>query len=375
MQSFQRKNFLQQLKMGQEELNAYYRELRKYQYLKDDPVKGTEWRKAMNAVCLGMLRIDRMLVKRELEVFDDKRIIGDKPRVYACSHVGRYDIESAMEAIGEQVYFVMGDPGKTYRNFEGLFLNMQGRVCLDTGYQVSEQLRNISKWDYRNLKVMNLIKNYISCDYADPELLEFLKNYQPGDYVDPIVIDAVVRASNYELIDTENLQLLLDYKMDRHIAQDTCVKYLKAGSNILIYPEGAWNLSSNLLIAKLFSGTAKMAMDGNADIIPIGIIKDGKRYIVNIGRNIDASKYKDFKVLTSDLRDAMCTLKWEVMESRPGLKRETLSSTAESDYVDEIMAETTNGYDREIIRKSSYIDSIPSPDEVFEPIKKLSKVA
>lgn len=375
MQNFQKKNFIQKLLMEQEELNAYYRELRKYQYLRDEPIKGAEWRKAMNAVTLGLLKIDRLLVKRKLEIFDDQRVITDKPRVYACSHVGRYDIESAMEAIGEQVYFVMGDPGETYRNFEGLFLDMRGRICLDTGYQVSNQLRNIPKWDYRDLRVINLINNYKTCDYADPELLAFLENYHSGDYVDSIIIDAISRAYNFELIDIDNLKLLLDYKMDRHISGEMCLKHLKEGLNILIYPEGAWNLSPNILITKLFTGTAKMSMEGNADIIPIGIVKDGKRYIVNIGKNIDASMYKDIHVLTSDLRDAMCTLKWQIMEKESSLVRSSLLPTAEEDYIAEIMSETTNGYDIDVMNQSRYIDSMPSADEVFGPIKKLSKVA
>lgn len=375
MPEFQKKIFLQKLMMEQEELNAYYRELRKYQYLKDEPIKGAEWRKAMNAVTLGLLKIDRLLVKRQLEIFDDQRIIRDKPRVYACSHVGRYDIESAMEAIGEQVYFVMGDPGETYRNFEGLFLDMRGRICLDTGYQVSDQLRSIPKWDYRDLNVINLINNYRKCDYADPELLAFLENYHSGDYVDSVVIDAISRAYNFELIDTENLKLLLEYKMDRHISGEVCLKHLKEGLNILIYPEGAWNLSPNVLTTKLFTGTAKMSIEGNADIIPIGIIKDGKRYIVNIGKNIDACNYQDVRLLTSDLRDAMSTLKWQIMEKESSLARRTLSPTAERDYVEEIMSETTNGYDINVINQSRFIDSMPSADEVFDPIKKLSKVA
>ncbi len=375
MPEFQKKSFLQKLMMEQEELNAYYRELRKYQYLKDEPIKGAEWRKAMNAVTLGLLKIDRLLVKRQLEIFDDQRIIRDKPRVYACSHVGRYDIESAMEAIGEQVYFVMGDPGETYRNFEGLFLDMRGRICLDTGYQVSDQLRSVPKWDYRDLKVINLINNYKNCDYADPELLAFLGNYHSGDYVDPIIIDAISRAYNFELIDTDNLKLLLDYKMDRHISGEVCLKHLKEGLNILIYPEGAWNLSPNVLTTKLFTGTAKMSIEGCADIIPIGIIKDGKRYIVNIGKNIDACNYQDARLLTSDLRDAMSTLKWQIMEKESSLARDTLSPTAERDYVEEIMSETTNGYDINVINQSRFIDSMPSADEVFGPIKKLSKVA
>ena len=71
----------------------------------------------------------------------------------------------------------------------------------------------------------------------------------------------------------------------------------------------------------------------------------------------------------------MSTLKWQIMEKESSLARDTLSPTAERDYVEEIMSETTNGYDINVINQSRFIDSMPSADEVFGPIKKLSKVA
>ena len=63
--------------------------------------------------------------------------------------------------------------------------------------------------------------------------------------------------------------------------------------------------------------------------------------------------------------------KWEIMESQEPLKRCDLSSNALQEYVDEIMSETSNGYTIDIINASRFIDSVPTYDEVFEPIKRL----
>ena len=121
-EAFEYKRILQLKKMSLEELNSYYRMLRRYEFSIDKPLESSELKKRIHALTMLILKIDKLLTGRKVEIFDDKRTgTLSKGKVYASSHVGRYDIESAMEAINEQAYFVMGDPGETYRNFEGFF--------------------------------------------------------------------------------------------------------------------------------------------------------------------------------------------------------------------------------------------------------------
>ena len=45
-----------------------------------------------------------------------------------------------------------------------------------------------------------------------------------------------------------------DNKTDRKIAKDTSIDVIKNGHNLLIYPEGIWNLSARLLSLPLYPG-------------------------------------------------------------------------------------------------------------------------
>lgn len=57
------------------------------------------------------------------------------------------------------------------------------------------------------------------------------------------------------------------------------------GGDLLIYPEGAWNITENQVVMPLYTGTAEMAIRTGAEIIPIAIEQGGKRYYANIGEN------------------------------------------------------------------------------------------
>lgn len=112
-------------------------------------------------------------------------------------------------------------------------------------------------------------------------------------------------------------------KSDRYIGKETCVKWLNQGGNLLIFPEGAWNVTESLPVMPLYTGAAEMAIRSGADIIPLAIERYEKNYTINIGQNIPISDMAlDQKhQLTETLRDAIATLKWEIWESQPQTKR------------------------------------------------------
>ena len=51
-----------------------------------------------------------------------------------------------------------------------------------------------------------------------------------------------------------------DYREDCRIGKETAIRLLQQGGSLLIYPEGAWNLSENLPVQKMYEGTAEMAL-------------------------------------------------------------------------------------------------------------------
>ena len=103
-------------------------------------------------------------------------------------------------------------------------------------------------------------------------------------------------------------------KIDRKIAYANAVDLLKKGGNLLIFPEGTWNLSVNELVLKLFKGTVRMANETHADIVPVAIEQYDNQFYVNIGRNIpyDPEKSPNIDLANEELRDAMATLKYEI---------------------------------------------------------------
>ena len=96
MDSFEEKKLIEIHRMSLDELNRYYRYLRKYEFENNKPFESSELKKRIHKLTMLVLKIDRFFSRRKLEIFDDKR--GDyknigKGKVYAASHVGRYDID------------------------------------------------------------------------------------------------------------------------------------------------------------------------------------------------------------------------------------------------------------------------------------------
>ncbi len=149
MEDFKRENLFNiYFKMTQEEVITYYQNLRKQLYLEDEPIRGIEIRKKIYKIIRLILKIDALCAKRNVSILSDSRnliydyktkkisyiqpsicrskIQRDKSRIYTCTHIGRYDIESALYGVNDNCYFIMGDPGETYQNVDGLLLRANG---------------------------------------------------------------------------------------------------------------------------------------------------------------------------------------------------------------------------------------------------------
>lgn len=324
MVDFDYKKFSELKKLSLDELSSYYRQLRSFEYDNNKPLESSELKKKIYFLTKLILKIDRITSGRKLIVFDDKRSKNcDKGKVYASTHVGRYDIESAMEAINEQLYFVMGDPEETYRNVEGFFLdNIQGRICLDTGYQIA---------------------------------------------------DIFKKKRNGEELSLKEQALYDEYKKDRFIGEDTCTKRVLNKDNILIFPEGAWNVTPRI-VQPIFDGAARIAINGNGFIVPIGIVRDNKKYIVNIGSemNIDGATVSDTKDITKELREKMCSLVGEIVFDDDKVNSRAEMGTPEENelaFINDIMRESENGYTLDVIENTRYYDK-NAPKNAFKLVRK-----
>lgn len=294
---FHKKNILQRLLLEQKQLEQYYRELRKYEHNTNAPIKGVELRKKIHCITVQLMKIERAFLRHSLKVIGDERIATSKPKIYAVTHIGRYDIETSIEAIKENAFFVWGDPGKLYKSPEKLLLNMIGMIFVDT-----------------------------------------------------------------------------DNKEDRQISLQTMIKLLKQNGNIIIFPEGAWNITENEPVTKLYTGAIEAAILGGAEIIPVAIDHYGADYYVNIGRNIDCSnmKLEDKREESDKLRDILSTLKWQIWEEYGAGSRADFSEDYSEIFLNEIMKESDNGYTIEEINRTRFKDkNITTPEEAFEHLSLL----
>lgn len=166
------------------------------------------------------------------------------------------------------------------------------------------------------------------------------------------------------------------YKKDRYIAKMRSIELLKRGEDLIIFSEGAYNISPNQIVMHPYAGTADIAITTGADIVPIAIVRDGRAYYVNIGENITTSAYSaDQKFeLTDRLRDTLATLSWETMEKLPVTKRKSLGK----DYYDTVflkeMFEDNEGYTYTVEDIKNTLltpKGVEDPESVFAFMKKL----
>ena len=121
------------------------------------------------------------------------------------------------------------------------------------------------------------------------------------------------------------------HKEDRHISKETSVRWLSQGRNLLIFPEGAWNVLENPPVMPLYTGTAEMALRSGAEIIPLAIEQYGRDFVINIGQNLRPEGH-DKQTLTAALRDAMATLRWEIWAQKPVTARRSLPADCAAQY-------------------------------------------
>lgn len=105
-------------------------------------------------------------------------------------------------------------------------------------------------------------------------------------------------------------------KTDRAIAKERAISLLKQGGSLMMFPEGAWNITENEPMMKMYSGAAAMALESGADIVPVALEKYDDTYYAIIGEELRHSDFaeKNAKTLTAELRDILSTLKWNIWE-------------------------------------------------------------
>lgn len=132
-------------------------------------------------------------------------------------------------------------------------------------------------------------------------------------------------------------------KKDRIEVTNRMINHLKAGGNLMYFPEGTWNLKPELPVLPCYWGIVNVAQKSNAIIIPVAIEQYGKRFKINIGKNFDmqtfgSSDTEKIRAITS-LRDVLATLKYEIWETEPKINRCKINGYEWQKYIAARLAE------------------------------------
>lgn len=139
-------------------------------------------------------------------------------------------------------------------------------------------------------------------------------------------------------------------------------RLLNAGTSVLIFPEGGFNNTENLLCQKLFSSPYILAKKTNCQVVPIAPYNEfGKKEIyMKFADPIDLKQFPSKEEANLYLRDILSTLLYEnLLENAPHIKRSSLGKDPKMDYMIERAKEyqktkwTKDVFDEELTR---YLD-------------------
>lgn len=157
----------------------------------------------------------------------------------------------------------------------------------------------------------------------------------------------------------------------RKDAIEKMVRVLNNNTSVILYPEGAWNNTENLLVQPLFASPWILAQRTGCKVVPVAMYHEykSKNIYYRAGNPIDLCDMEKMAALEK-LRDTLATMTYEMIEDHSTvIKRESLGQNPRLDFVDERMREylctkwTRDDWDMEI---TIYRDKrlSPSPEDM-----------
>lgn len=150
---------------------------------------------------------------------------------------------------------------------------------------------------------------------------------------------------------------------------------LRLGTNLIVFPEGVWNKTENLLVQKLFSGIYDVALATGAWVVPVATVQDGRNIYASMDEAFDITQYNRAEGMCL-LRDKMCTLRYEIMEkyctcTRAELLKDKSPEEYWHDYIEGLIS-VVKCYDRKVEDTAHFQEKgVYSAKEVFAHLEKL----
>lgn len=167
-------------------------------------------------------------------------------------------------------------------------------------------------------------------------------------------------------------------KESRKSAIVKIAKLLDMNTSVIMYPEGTWNKTPNLLVQKLYHGVHVLSKEKNALVVPIAVYEaDGICHVI-VDEAMDIGKYSSEEGLEL-LRNRMASSVQELMDKyAPIVTRQSIGQYDEyaENFLENLVATTGGLYDTEVENNSQFIDKndvsfneVFSSD-IFAPLRK-----
>ena len=127
-------------------------------------------------------------------------------------------------------------------------------------------------------------------------------------------------------------------KESRNTAVAKMERILNAGSSVLIFAEGGFNNTENLLCNRLFASPYILAQNTGVQVVPVAPFYEfgSKNIYMNVGDPIDLAQYADKRTASDALRDVIATMVYENFENHASrLKRGELGQDPRLDFMEQ----------------------------------------
>lgn len=154
-------------------------------------------------------------------------------------------------------------------------------------------------------------------------------------------------------------------------------RILSSGASVILYPEGGWNNTENLLCQEIFSGAYILSKKTNVEIMPISQFykEETEEIYVGFGEPLDLTMY-DKKEANKILRDELATMMYMQIESYSvPIERAKYKGDLHMYHMEKRLAEyakqkwTKDVWDEELTRYSD--KNNPRPDQIRKSLRKI----
>lgn len=166
-------------------------------------------------------------------------------------------------------------------------------------------------------------------------------------------------------------------KESRHEAIKKMVRLLEAGTSVLLFPEGGYNNTENLIVGNLFNGPYTLAQLTKCKVIPIASFREAgaNNIYITVGQPLDFTNIskEEYQII---LRDTLATMMFELWYHHAGsIKRKSLNEDCRQTFMEERKKEylknpwTHDVWDEEIVEY--YNPYCLTPEQVRESLDRV----